>query len=162
LLHTSGAGDVESYFRTVVKSYGDDFTGKAYALGMMADYYKVSDKKKALGYYNEEREAWSRASNLKEEGDVLCDIGLLSESEGDERKAGELFQRVLDYYRSKKEAVGEASMLQVIGGVYKEQGRRAEAIDYYEKSLSVYETAKRFYEAMNTLATIGKMYEEQG
>ena len=152
LLPDSGPNSKEAYFRKeVIASYAADPAAQARALGMVAGYYKGSDKAKALEYYKEERQAWKRAGNLKEEGDVLYDMGNLSKEKG-EQNYTEWFEQARKVYdgidaRAKDEG-GDlilptvAYNLKAIADLYDKDDKEDLAVAAYADALRAYTTSQ--------------------
>jgi tetratricopeptide (TPR) repeat protein len=114
----------------------------------IADIYALQDKQKAIAAYEEALQiemlapyAYSMPQILQAEGRILLE---LKTPEG-KAKAEQLFQRVLEFNRSRKFTDGEASTLANIGDLYKTAGDKVEARAYYERARIAYARNKNAY-----------------
>jgi hypothetical protein len=141
--------------RKVYRKIGDrdrDASGKLIRLGLtanlmrMAQFYASQDKQKAIDTYEEALQIELVNPNGYQVSQILegqAPLLLQLKTEEGNRRAEQLFQRVIEHNRNRKSSQGEANALAVIADVYKKDGDKAQARAYYERARIAFATGKQ-------------------
>ena len=96
------------------------------------------------------------------EGNVLANLGLVYDSQGDYTKAIEYYQQSLAILQKIKDRLGEEAVLSNLGLAYNNLGDSAKAIEYYQQSLAIAKDIKDRLGEGTSLSNLGLAYDSQG
>ena len=126
----------------------------------IANFYAPRDKAKAIATYDEALQlelayegSYTVAELVKAEGTLLLGLNT-AESR---TQAKQLFQKVVNYYRSQNNGEGEASILSIIGGMYNASGDFGEARPYLDRARATYVAKKNRYPLLALLIQLGEV-----
>ena len=115
-----------------------DRRGEAYALGNMGNAYsQLGDARRAIGYFDEQKEITREIGDRHEEGNALANLGNAYNNLGDARQGMRYHEQAINIHREIGDRRGEGISLANLGNVYHNLGDTRRAIEYYEKALVI-------------------------
>jgi tetratricopeptide (TPR) repeat protein/CHAT domain-containing protein len=121
-------------------------------------YNLLTDKQKALDYYNQALTLWRTLGERTNEAQTLFSIGDVYDNLGERQKALEYYNQALSLYQTMKDRALEGRTLYQIGLVYYNLGQYEKAIYSFNQALLVYQAIGNPTEVAETLNTLGAVY----
>lgn len=126
-------------------------------LGVYYDEHEVYDK--ALDYYNQSIEIYTRSNNLKGLGSAYLNLGSMYLSKGDYDNALDVNLKSLHIREKLNDSYAIASSLGNIGSIYLELNKLDQALDYFNNALALHEKTQTKTGMATMCNNIGNIYK---
>jgi tetratricopeptide (TPR) repeat protein len=127
-----------------------------------AAYFKLSEKHRALDYYQQALPLWRTLKDSKGEGKTLNNLGLIFHSQGERSRALDYYQQALQLTRSAGDREGEVETLNNLGRLHSEMSQYEQAINYYQQAFALRQTLGDRVGKADALHKLGEVYEASG
>src|SRR5215510_4647302 len=127
-----------------------------------AAYFSLSEKNRALDYYQQALPLWRTLKDSKGEGKTLNNLGLIFHSQGERSRALDYYQQALQLRRSAGDREGEVETLNNMGRLHTEMSQYEQAISYYQQSLALRQNLGDRVGKADALHQLGEVYEASG
>jgi tetratricopeptide (TPR) repeat protein len=127
-----------------------------------AAYFLLSERHRALDYYQQALRLWRTLKDPKGEGKTLNNLGLTFHSQGERSRALDYYQQALQLRRSARDREGEIETLNNMGRLHSELSRYEQAINCYQQSFALRQTLGDRVGKADALHKLGEVYEASG
>jgi tetratricopeptide (TPR) repeat protein len=127
-----------------------------------AAYFSLSEKHRALDYYQQALPLWRTLKDPKGEGKTLNNLGLIFHSQGERSRALDYYQQALELRRSAGDREGEVETLNNMGRLHREMSQYEQAINYYQQAFALRQTLGDRVGKADALHKLGEVYEVSG
>jgi len=127
-----------------------------------AAYFSLSEKHRALDYYQQALPLWRALKDTKGEGKTLNNLGLTFHSQGERSRALDYYEQALQLRRSAGDREGEVETLNNMGRLHSEMSQYEQAITYYQQALALRQTLGDRVGKADALHQLGEVYEASG
>jgi tetratricopeptide (TPR) repeat protein len=147
----------------ILGEYEDTRSAQARFLGQLGLMHSAwSDKRKALGYYEEGLALRRAMGDSVGEASALNNIGAVWASVGDKQQALAYYEQALPLLRDANKPNQEAITLNNIGVIWSDMGEQRKALAYYEQVLALRRDTHDMDGMATTLNNIGAAWDSLG
>lgn len=141
---------------------GDDYRRALTLLSIGTSYYRLSDFRKALDYFNQTLALSIELKDPRLEAGTQTYVGGMLDILGDVGKALDHYQCALKLARESRSPLSEGNALSNIGTIYKDAADWQKALDFYGQALPVFTAIDSKPNEALTLNNIGAAYGSSG